>query len=261
MRNMNVRSHLKIEDKSFSLFNREERNIVAVLYHLALINGNMGKLLDVLGVPAGPDPKVEMYFEFSYLRDAWNLIGKNEGSNERKRELIKGFLKNNSAQGLNTEAFNKYFGGRSKEHIENPANWVVVRFYENLKSNPADFLETCKFKWAFKIKPDLVLILPGNKAVCIEAKDESTIGYYPKYSKEQVLFNDMGIPYVRQTELQKYLMTDLLGFETSFFLIGSKEMQQDQFEFKSWNNVLKAMDTKGCPEFILRQMQQRLENH
>ena len=54
---------------------------------------------------------------------------------------------------------------------------------KNIKNND-EFEAVCKFKWAFNIKPDIVIHTSLESAVCIEAKLESDESTYPKNKKE-----------------------------------------------------------------------------
>jgi hypothetical protein len=65
-----------------------------------------------------------------------------------------------------------------------------------------------KLKWSFRIKPDIVIVMPGQKPLCIEAKLLSPEGHYPTMKAEAVLFDaHFQIPNhrVRQLELQEFL--------------------------------------------------------
>ncbi|MGH7293735.1 MAG: hypothetical protein ACRELB_02325, partial [Polyangiaceae bacterium] len=52
---------------------REERNVVAMLYHLLMDGPNLGRFLDLAGcrLPIVPE-EMGVYFEYAFLRDLWN---------------------------------------------------------------------------------------------------------------------------------------------------------------------------------------------
>lgn len=241
--------------QDYASFNREERNLAAIFFHTLQQEGKLQKFLDFIGCRVPVDPDVfAVYFEYAYLRDLWSK----EHSNEVKRDLILRFLKpSNEAElsAASVQSFNEYFGAvpkPSEKFIQSPSNWSVSRFSEHIPDHE-EFLRTCKFKWAFNAKPDLVIQLNRESCVCIEAKLESGVGSYPSSSAEKAIFNKRGLGRVRQTILQEYMLSDLLGYQTQFVILSKKKgTGSDTHEAFTWKAALKAMDTAGLPDFMLR---------
>jgi hypothetical protein len=220
-------------DAEFFTFVREERLFCATVAHLLLQKGgNLGRLLDLINeklpatdqIASGPLEDAQIYVEFTYLRDSWNALGKD---NDRKRAAILGlFERIDSLRGVGIDLpqgeaeFNARFmglrGARILRDISNPGQWSVVALFNAFKSNPDQFRDLCKFKWCFNIKPDLVLIIPGVPPICIEAKLESKEGFYPTIKAEartfDTLFRDRKHRgRVTQFELQRFMFDTLLG--------------------------------------------------
>jgi hypothetical protein len=58
-------------------------------------------------------------------------------------------------------------------------------------------------KWAFRVKPDLVITDGKNGAVCVEAKLTSGESSYPLTAAERAIW---GSPTVTQREVQRFMM-------------------------------------------------------
>lgn len=56
-----------------------------------------------------------------------------------------------------------------RRHIQSPANWRLPTFDKFLTARD-DMVAACKLKWAFRIKPDLVIHTDNNHALFIELK-------------------------------------------------------------------------------------------
>lgn len=123
MKTMNIRNFLGFTGEYYSI-NREERNLAAILYHLLLLEGNLGIFLTLIGTSHTPDElsKCSIYFEYAYLRDLWkkdNLWNvKEETIAQNKKKFIidslKYFCENDDIfaeiENKSTEEFNKFFG-------------------------------------------------------------------------------------------------------------------------------------------------------
>ena len=247
---MNIRQFLGIGD-DYASFNREERHLAAIFFHALHLGDNLSRFLRAAGseqtVAAGHD--VSVAFEFAYLRDAWWGID----DNATKRRLIETFLEPARSAALRETdvlAFNSYFGAGPKPsrlHIQSPSNWSVGRFDPHIASDD-DFLEVCRFKWAFNAKPDLVIQTANDRCICIEAKLESGEGRYPSSQSEKQIFKRRGLDYVTQTDLQRYMLEELLGFETEFLFLASRPpAAASSHRFISWSDAFDAMSASELP--------------
>ncbi len=251
---MNIRE-LAGFTKPYSQINREERNYAAIFYATLLHGSNLEKFIDVSGSPyKNIDEDFGVYFEYSFLRDIWaNIQG--ERANEIKKLIIKENLKIKDIDHLlnkNVEEFNKYFGVAgepSKDYIQSPGRWSLSKFNQNIKSDD-DFVKVCRFKWAFNIKPDLVIHLNSEEAICIEVKHSSGVGCYPSKSEEKEIFTKRHEGnLVKQTELQTYMMKELLGIKTHFVIIATKQTKSDTHDTFSWESIFKVLDVSFLPKY------------
>jgi len=257
----NIRKYLDWNDAYFKI-DREERNIAAILYHILLSKwpDNLNKFLQLIpGMSsiAMNDRGVGIYFEYSYLRDLWAQID-GADANGKKRELIYRCLKPENMvemEGMSTLEFNTFFGAvpkASRKFIQSPGNWCIGRFKDNYKnSDNEQFLKVCMFKWSFNAKPDIVIHTSYDTAVCIEAKYVSGEGHYPTMPSEKREFKTRGIPFVRQTRLQKFMMRELLGINTQFvYLVNKLQSKPEGHIVLFWKDVFASLDTCSCPTFI-----------
>ncbi len=261
---MNIRDFLS-QDESYFQFNREERNIAALLYHLLFVGANLKRFYDLIGCECPVNSAdSEVYFEYAYLRDVWNAKVKDDS--DLARRLILEFLDPPNRTKLETCSmfeFNVFFGAvpkASKTAIQSPGNWSISLFKNTIPNNDF-FLKVCKFKWAFNIKPDLVVIPSKENAVCIEAKFASGEGSYPSNAKEKTVFDLRGLPRIGQTEVQRYLFEDLLGYETTFvFLVQNAKAKSKTHTTLTWAEVFRELDTTSSPPFVRKWLEQFDEN-
>ncbi len=137
----NVRAHLNQIGKdyrNYCEFDREERNLSAILYFTILQKDNLNRFLDIIECPFNIVPsEMAIYLEYAYLRDLWTQIK----SNEIKRELIcsclDGLLDSDkmvrlkSKQIMSIKDFNEYFGATpapSLSFIQEPGRWSIEKF-------------------------------------------------------------------------------------------------------------------------------------
>ncbi len=241
-------------DSGYSPINREERNLAAILYHVLLLSDNLGQFLDLIECPFEVvESEMGIFLEYAYVRDLWSQID----DNDIKRGLILELLKPAYADALRKTSvlkFNRYFGAvprASARYIQSPGLWSV-RSLDKTVQDDYEFLKTCMFKWAFNAKPDIVIHTSRDDAVCIEAKLESSEGHYPQSGVEKKVFRSRGLEYVRQTELQKYLMEELLGIRTRFvFLVQKAGQTSDTHRVLLWKDAFKSLEVGGVPEFML----------
>jgi hypothetical protein len=214
--------------------------------------GNAERFLAYLGCACEIEPEFGIYFEYAYLRDLWHRIA----GEEPKRAIIRGLLPINridSIAQLPMEQINRVFGATpkaSRTTIQNPRTWSVGRFHKNFENND-DFLRICRFKWSFNIKPDIVIHLNRDSAVCIEAKHSSGEGHYPSSSQEKAIFRERGLSFVGQTDLQKYMMEDLLGIDSEFVLLVTKALDSRTHRVITWKEAFASIDMSEMPRFAM----------
>jgi hypothetical protein len=274
---MNLRQLVGIDEPYFQ-FDREERHLAAILFHILNYKDNAERALR----SAEPDWKIDpaefgVYLEYSYPRDLWNKMEVKTESNKRKREVIIGILgghgfDTNKLTSLNqAEHFNAFFVGHraSREYIESPANWSLTQLAKSLpsKSDDKDLVTACKIKWAFRAKPDIVIHADRGHALCLELKLESTEGSYPSGGEEKRLLRDRclfaegktaPLP-MSQTALQKYLMTELLGFDCRFRFI--TRHTTSSHEFISWSDFLGLLEPLPNPPLYIEAALKNVEHH
>jgi hypothetical protein len=256
---MNIRTSLDFIN-GYYLINREERNLAAIFYHLLLQKDNLHRFLGTISCSFPIiETELAIYFEYAYLRDLWNYIDKKETEIDKrniiKKKIILDFLKPINIGDLSimsTYEFNKYFGAvprPSSTDIQSAGNWSI-RFYDDKIGNNEEFLKTCKFKWCFNAKPDIVIHTSHNTAICIEAKFESSEGKYPSNDKEKEIFKRRGIGLVGQLSIQKKIMDELLGIKTQYIFLVQKKSPSDTHETFSWKEVFNDLDTTESHHFI-----------
>lgn len=161
-----------------------------------------------------------MSVEWTYLRDLW-FFHSATASADVLRAAILSTLQPGDADNLEqctVEEFNSHFGAvpaSSRVYVQSPSNWSVRRFDPNIVDDDA-FRRTCRFKWAFNVKPDLVVQTPSGRALCVEAKWDSREGRYPSNEPEKAIFRRRKLPLLTQTEVQRFLVDELLGLDGSF---------------------------------------------
>ena len=187
---LNFREIAKLDPNYYEI-NREERNYAAILFTALCKPSNSLKFLSrcgfetkVLGSNYG------IYFEYSFLRDLWFQIN----DNETKKDIIRNLLSIKEIDIILNKPIveiNRIFGASgnpSNDYIESSSNWAITKYSDNFDNE--DFKKICMFKWPFNIKPDIVIHLDKNTALCIEAKYESGEGQYPGSKKDQIIFNN-----------------------------------------------------------------------
>ena len=249
-------------DHPYWTINREERNYAALLYSALLTPGNLGRFLEHVDCPYPVvEDEVGAYFEYAYLRDLWEA---SRASNDTKRAIIRDLLGTEDFLGLNDASvmeWNRHFGvvtpATSDRVIQSPSRWSLTRFHETIIDNDA-FLETCRFKWSFNIKPDLVIHPTNQHAVVIEAKFASGEGYYPTSPAERAIFKERGLQRVGQTALQEYMFKRLLGIDCLFlFVVNDSKARSETHRTVLWSEIFSALDMTRAPAFTdnwLRQL-------
>jgi hypothetical protein len=261
---MNLRQLVGIDEPYFQ-FDREERHLAGILFHLLNHKDNAERALR----SAEPDWEINpvefgVYLEYSYPRDLWNKMGIEGESNSRKRDAITGML---GGKGFDTgklaplkqvKDFNAFFietRRASREYIQSPSNWSLTHIAKSipLPSSNTDLVTACKIKWAFKAKPDIVIHADREHALCMELKLESGESSYPSDAGEKKLLRERGLFSERkalplpmsQTDLQKFLMTELLGLDCRFRFI--TRHRTSGTERVSWNDFLGLLEPLPTP--------------
>ena len=213
---------------------------------------NLATFANNLGWDPDDLASTEIYLEWAYLRDLWN------GCDDQtvRREAILATLRPSKAEWLSTCTilkFNAFFGASprpSSRVIQYPGRWSVSGFDGNIGDDD-EFLRTCIYKWAFNIKPDLVLQTPGDHVLCIEAKLESGEGTYPTSAAERAIFDRRDLVRLRQREVQRYLVEEILGFDGLFrYLVPRPRPDDDQAI--SWPDALEGLEPCFDSEFVSR---------
>ena len=69
---------------------------------------------------------------------------------------------------------------------------------------------------------------------------------------EKMIFQERGLKYVGQMDLQKYMMEDLLGVKTDFMFLVYKKEKSETHKVVSWAEAFGAIDMDGMPEFATK---------
>ena len=255
-------------------FNREERHLAAVLFHLLCLGDNIERLIQSRGLGRDWEVMLEecgVYFEYSFLRDAWHRLGTGEEANAAKREIIRckleGFGATESLLGridaAETRELNGMFIGHpSAVHVQSPANWQLARFGPcEAGLERENVLAACKLKWAFKAKPDIVVQPSLQRALCLELKLESGEGSYPTDGTEKLILKKRGLyepgkeklPPIRQTALQRLMMEDLFGPDRVSVLLVTRNGPEDNDAEAavSWAQLLAKLEIPATiPRFV-----------
>jgi hypothetical protein len=263
--------------EGFFRFVREERLFCAILTHLLLQSGtNLRAFVDLIAsrVRDGADLKeadfggAEVYVEFTFLRDYWNSLGKD---NKRKVttvfdllsrvESLSGYKRADFPDSISD--FNGFFAGswgrRISKDFVSPGRWSVEALAEQFSDEPEVFRDFCRFKWSFNIKPDVVVLLPGSRALCVEAKLESGEGKYPSGRREAEIFDTVfGVRKgrVHQVELQRFMFTTLLDMPCEFVFLGREAGPPVDALALSWSEVFDRLDLSrslGYVEKLIRE--------
>ncbi len=261
-------------ERGFYKFVREERHFCTILVQLLLAkNGNLGAFLKLANTKLDGAPlttrgarRAEIYTEFSMLRDDWNALGRD---NDAKRDRIKRLLKRagmGSHIGALPEAvpeLNEFFmgprGARIVRDVAYPGSWSVSALAERFRDKPEAFRDLCRFKWAFNIKPDIVIVIPGSSPLSVEAKLESREGQYPATSVDRGVFDAVfgkKKGRVQQVELQRFMFKKLLGVSCEFLTLGVRRVTSaddpNQTPILTWREAFAAMDLTGSLDYVKR---------
>lgn len=250
---MNIREIAGRQPDYFDI-NREERNHAAILFAALCRPENARAFMRLIDVEAAIGPEFGIYFEYAYLRDLWHTIA----DDATRREIIRQKLPIRDIDAIMRRPaveINRLFGVAgtpSQDQIQYPGKWSISKYSSHFPDND-DFLKICRFKWSFNIKPDIVIHLDRNRAICIEAKYESGEGSYPSAEADKAIFRQRGIqPYVGQTELQRYMMQELLGVQTDFLFLVHRPERSATHRVITWAEVFSVLDLSTMPDFAVR---------
>lgn len=238
----------------FWTFNREERNAVAVLFGLLARPGDLERFASLFEWQPVDLADAEVSVEWTFLRDLWHHHSKQAGPDALRTAILDALQPANSDDlaSCSILEFNTHFGAvprPSAVYIQSPSNWSVSRFDATIIDDD-EFRQTCEFKWAFNVKPDLVIQTPGGSVLCIEAKWDSGEGSYPAAEKEKAIFQRRGIPYLSQTAVQRFLVDDLLGLDGEFAYLARTHFDTAAGRGITWSEALTKLDRTGTPAFI-----------
>jgi len=265
----------EIASQQFYRFVREERLFCTTLAHLLMQRGpNLGKFLRLVNdrlpesswLPTTRLEEAQVYVEFTFLRDSWNMLGKD---NDEKRERI--FTLLSRVPGLRhyrsesfpstIPEFNAFFlgshGARIVSDIVYPGRWSVRTLFERFRKNCEEFRNFCRFKWSFNIKPDMVVLLAGSQPLCIEAKLESREGRYPSSAQECAIFDELfgqRKGRVRQIALQQFMFEHLLQSPCQSIAIVRTAPASDDADvpvlFLRWKEVFQELDLDSSVPYV-----------
>ncbi len=238
----------------FWTFNREERNAVAVLFGLLARPGNLEAFTRLLDWHPDDLADAEVSVEWTFLRDLWNHHSRNVEPAALRTAILDALQPSNAAElaACSTLEFNTHFGAvpsPSTAYVQSPSNWSVARFDSTIVDND-EFRKACQFKWAFNIKPDLVVQTPSGKVLCIEAKWDSSEGSYPASEREKGIFKRRSLAYLSQTSVQRYLVNELLGFDGEFAYLARARFETAAGRGVTWKDVITNLDRADAPPFI-----------
>lgn len=254
----------------FFRFTREERLFASIFTHLLMEQGsNIASFLKLVASKLKEDPTwvsesvddARVYFEFTFLRDDWKALEKN---GEREDYIFRLFSLIPALSGYQrshfpeeAKAFNEVFMGGSprvpREDIAMPGMWSVSAIAHRFGDDPQAVRDLCRFKWAFNIKPDIVLVLPGPTAICVEAKLESGEGQYPSSAKECEVFDKLfgiGERRVGQIEEQRFMFSTLLEIPCDFVFLQRDDVDHPDAVSITWHEVFEFLDLTSSTQYV-----------
>jgi hypothetical protein len=153
--------------------------------------------------------------------------------------------------------FNEFFmgerGKRITRDIAYPGQWSVEAICSRFAEHAGVARQFCRFKWAFNIKPDIVVLSAHSKPLCIEAKLESREGQYPTSDRECRIFDSLfgtGNGRVGQLELQRFMFDVLLGEPCQPVIIGRTAAPGGDEPFLTWEHVFSELDLSSSIGFV-----------
>jgi hypothetical protein len=249
---------------------REERAYAAVLYALLCRQGNLENFIGMCGVEnVAGDVAPAPYFEFAYLRDWWHKsdpVSRREWLllrlPETLRAEVESALLRTPDNYLEVNRCLGVAGPISKRELQMPGRWSVAKL---ARHSDDDFRRLCWLKWAFNIKPDILVDLGDGRVICVEIKVCSGPGSYPVAGSEKSLLKRCEPRSVGQVDLQRYMLAELLGYRTTMVSLTlptrSGEAKADDdcgtepLVCLTWRKVLDGLAMDGMPANVLRMIE------
>ena len=109
----------------------------------------------------------------------------------------------------------------------------------------------------------MVVLTPGNRPLCIEAKLESREGWYPTSHAEAKIFDKVFGPEqgrVNQLEEQSFMFDHLLGSPCQLVLIGRREPEggPNGMLFLTWAEVFEKLCSGSSIPFVRKLLEENL---
>lgn len=253
---------------AYAEFNREERHLAAILFHLLCDRDKAQKLLCSFETGWQLEKNWAVYFEFSYLRDHWHRLNeptaKTESVNEKKFEFLCSIVKRlpepdlqagfvtNVLKDVNClKLFSQYASSYTKsDHVISPARWQVRKINESTTLTATDKEAASLLARMFRNKPDIVMQPRPDRALCLELKINSKIDRY----RVGVSSKQSTGSFMSQMQLQKSMMLCIPSLiECKFGLIdkkGTTKIKEKQYIIRSWHKIFEEIGYDGQPEFI-----------
>jgi hypothetical protein len=172
-------------------------------------------------------------------------------------------------------AFNAYFGigSPSEEEVQYPGRWSLLgsrqrgflyRFPEGAwqELTPAQraahpFFQLCCFKWAFGVRPELLLQVTPERAMVLEARRPAEEATYPASNEElhtiaQRLLADRNrtdeVPRQRRLAAQRFMLERLLGMEAAFYYLTAQPEAVPEGAYNvTWQALFREQSLNALP--------------
>jgi len=257
---------------------REERFFCAVLFHLLLSNRDFLKLFirqctePPFSFSENDTPRV--FVEYAMARDLWEQIERDKNADRIKAKFLLRWVKGldgslpEEPSKDDIARFNEKIGStrapkedfhdhaatsskQSRSFIHTPGRWSITKISESVFPNdPEAIEEACKLKWAFNVKPDVVIELNQDSIICIEAKLGSRESKYPPAKADIVALGKhfKGKRWT-QTDIQQFLMEKILNFKCEgihqVLLVmdqPSEDKKKTNLKYLTWKDVFDLMN-------------------
>ncbi len=236
---------IQIEMSNYDEVCREERQLCFLLGHLILSHPEQLSIFSRKVWPKRtlPDqwlqqPDAGVYVEYALFRDYWN-----KKLDAPKREaFIYEYL------GLSSEEWTEIKNRKDLDKPCSPAHWKTHDLDRCFTDNHM-FLRACKLRWAFHAKPDIVILLPGQLVLSIEAKYESRMDQYG----DKRLFDKRSLDQVDQVSYQRYLFESILGFneyDVGQILLQRKQESVEGCKTMSWREAFEPFKHFPKPPYM-----------